>query len=365
MWIFKDFIKIGLGLILVVLSETAFSKEFEEETEKDYSLRSIGKLQVTNPKGDILIQGWALDKIRVKVRKSAVAETSEKAKKLLDLMDYRYQMNDGNIEISTQYGKGLSIQDRLKEEGLVKTHFEVQISAPSNLKLKLWTVDGKVLLKNWNHNAEIRNNTGSIKVEGVKADELTLVCASCSVQLRNIRSKVRCMGGAGSVDMANVYGKSIYVETQSGFQKMVRIEGDQLYVTQSGSIDGHSLSGRIEFRSKQGQVDFREISGFLSGSVESGNISVQIREWSFLDKAFIEAIRGNIHLILPRRFSGNVDIWSLQGKASSEFSIEKIPDLATFGPEPTNHLTGRINEGGDLLKVTTEQGNIEVQKGKF
>jgi DUF4097 and DUF4098 domain-containing protein YvlB len=358
-------LEVWIGIILCFWASPALSKEYVEEIEKDYPLRSIGHLQVTNPKGDITIQGWALDKVRIKVRKTVQVDSPEKAKRLLELADYSYQVADGNIQITTLYGKGLTIQDRLRENDSIKSRLDLQIFAPSNLKLKIWTVEGRVQLKAWNHQAEIRTNSGSIKIEGVKAEKLSILCASCPIQLRNVRSSLNCIGGTGAVDLANIQGKSVYVETQSGTQKLSRIVGDQLYSSQSGRIEGQSLSGRVEFHSSQGMIDFREISGFLSGGVESGDISIQVREWNFLDKAFIEAGRGNIQLTLPRRFSGNVDIWSLQGKAFAEFPIEKAADLVSFGPEPSNHLVGRISEGGELLKVFTEIGDIQVLKGKL
>src|SRR6185437_701938 len=55
----------------------ADSREFGEEIERDFSLRSIGTLQVTNLRGSITIQGWALDKIRVKAVRRVIASNEE------------------------------------------------------------------------------------------------------------------------------------------------------------------------------------------------------------------------------------------------------------------------------------------------
>src|SRR4051812_26136582 len=46
-------------------------REFQDEIERDFTLRSTGQLQVTNMRGNIVLQGWSLDKIRVKARRRA------------------------------------------------------------------------------------------------------------------------------------------------------------------------------------------------------------------------------------------------------------------------------------------------------
>ena len=78
----------------------------------------------------------------------------------------------------------------------------------------------------------------------------------------------------------------------------------------------------------------------------------------------IESYKGNISLTLPHHFSGDVDLWSVQGKAKTDFLVEKESNPTTFGPEPANHLIGRVKDGGELLRIYSELGNIEILKGQ-
>ena len=63
-------------IILFSFSKLAIAKaqDFSEEIEKDYALRSIGILQISHVKGDLSVQSWALDKVRIKIRKKVSAE---------------------------------------------------------------------------------------------------------------------------------------------------------------------------------------------------------------------------------------------------------------------------------------------------
>jgi DUF4097 and DUF4098 domain-containing protein YvlB len=354
---------------LIFLSWQAFGAEFVEEVgERTFKLRSVGNLKIKNAKGAITLTGWSQDRIRIRITKKVEADTQEDASRLMKNMDFRYEFDKekGDIQISNEYGKELSIEERLHvSENPNKIRMDITVFAPANWKLEIWAVNGKVTLKNWGAQAEIRSNSGQIQVEGLKGKSLTVNCEACSASLKNIRASLSCTGGDGDIELSGVTGKSIYAGTNSGLLKLWQIKGDQQYTSKTGSIQGQFLKGKVEFHSQQGSLDLREISGFLSGTVESGNVSATVRDWDPTDKALIESVQGNIRLTLPRRFSGDIDIWSIHGKTALDFALEKSQDLVGVGPEPTNHLLGRIREGGELLKVFTERGDISVSKSKL
>ena len=360
-------IKRGLAaaVFFFLLARESQGGEQFQETEKDFNLRSIGQLKIINPRGDITVQGWSLDKIRVKFKKRFSADGSESVQSVFDRIDYRYQATERDIEISTQYGTGLSIEDRIHEQEHPKIYADMTIFAPSNLKLQIWSVAGKVNLKGWNATTVVRSGNGTVNIEGVKAENLLVLCPSCTASFTHIQAALRCFGGTGSLDLNHIQGKSIYVESDSGPISLFEISGDQLYLSKAGKIDGQNLRGRVEFLGKQGQIDLREVSGFLSGAVENGSISAKIREWKSDDIAFLESVAGNIDITLPANFSADGDVWSVTGKTDVDFRIEKSNTTSNVGPEPASHLSGRIRDGGELLKIFTESGNIHVFKGKL
>ncbi|MGZ3698680.1 MAG: DUF4097 family beta strand repeat-containing protein [Bdellovibrionota bacterium] len=353
---------LAAGAISLLFSFTARAAEFSDEIERDYALRTIGQLQVTNMRGEIVVRGWAQDKIRVKAVRRATAADREQAQKLLTGVDFRFTSGDGNIELSAEYGRGLSIQERLHEREHPQTSMQMTVFAPARLKLLVWAVDGKVSVRGWNAPLEVRTTSGAIHVDGVKAESVSLLCSACSMEARNIHGALRCMGGAGPIEIAGVSETHSYVETMSGKIKASHIDGEQLYVSKTGPIEAQRLRGHIEFHSQQGPVEILDSSGFLSGRSESGNIVARMRAWSFSDKALIESVSGNIQLTLPASFSSDVDIWSMAGKAELEFPLDRISDQ-TVGPEPAGRLIGRIGEGGEPLKILSEKGEIHVFRG--
>lgn len=353
-----------LSCLFVICSEmAAFSADFTEEIEKDLPLRSIGRLQITNMRGEINVQGWAFDKIRIRAKKIAQADTPEQAKALFAAMDFRYRMIDGDIELSAEYGRGLDIEQRLKERESPKTSMEMTVFAPARLRLHVWATDGKVNLKGWHAPVEVRTAAGPIAVENLRGGNVSLLCSSCGISAKNLSGSLRAMGGSEDIEIVDVDGPNVYLESSSGTLRVTRVKGEQLYVSRSGSLVGSFLQGQIEFHLQQGSVDISDVNGFLSGRSDTGSIHASVKKWKFLDKALLETVSGDITLSLPPDFSGDVDCWSQTGKSEVYFPVVRPQESRIFGPEPINRILGRVGDGGELLKIFSEKGNLKLSRG--
>jgi DUF4097 and DUF4098 domain-containing protein YvlB len=361
----KNLILFSMTGFFFAFPSNGHAAKFNNEIDKDFPLRSIGRLQLTNVLGDITVQSWAFDKIRIKISKETFAESEEKANALFEGMDYRYSSSAGGIELSSQYGKNLSIKERLQQKQNPRARLDIEILAPSYLNLKIWSAGGRVMIKNWNAFTDIRSSNGLIQIDGMNAEKLFVQCLSCRADLKDIRSSIRVLGGAGQVSLENAKGKSIYIETGSGSQRVAHVEGEQLYVSKKGTLEGQFLEGKVEFHTQEAAVNLREVSGFLSGTANTGNITASIRDWEASDQALIETVRGNITLVFPETLSADADIWSVGGATLLGFHLVRSQDSMVFGPEPTNHLVGRVGDGGPLLRVFSEHGDVSVIQAKF
>lgn len=349
-------------LVLWFFSAAAEAEEFTEDVERDFPLRTIGRLQVTNLRGGIEIHGWSLDKIRIRARRKATAPSREDAARIFASTDFRYREIEGDIELSAEYGKGLDINQRLKENAEKRSSMEMVVYAPTGLKLRLWTAGGFAKIRNWTAAVEARTATGGIDIEGVRS-EVSLLCTGCKVRAVDVRGPLRCMGGTGDVAISSVVADNVYVETSSGSQQIDNVTGDQLYVSKSGRIQAHKIRGHIEFHAGSGAVTITEGSGFLSGRSESADISASMKFWKFEDRAIIESVRGNVLLALPAGLSADVELFSEKGMVSSAFKVLPSRYRKSFGPDPANHIIGHIGEGGEQLRLSSQHGAVKLLRG--
>lgn len=347
-------------------SPSPLVRETRDVQEKEFVLRSNGELNVMNARGDIIVEGWSQDKIRVKGEKIARIDDAVEAHRMMGFTDLGFTHSGGVIEVNAEYGKGLDIEGRLKERSLSRVSMDLTVNAPSTLPLKVWAVNGKVIVKNWSSNIEVRTTEGPVEVENIKKSrEISVFCSSCSVKINAAHGPLRCLSGNGNVNISDLSGGSIYVETDAGQIHLTRVEGDQLYVTQTGSVVGTQLKGRIEFQTHQGSVNVTDSSGFLSGRTESGTVFAQMNEWDFLDKALIESMSGSISLVLPSGFSAEVDLRSGQGKVFSAFPLISPQGHQGGAKEPSSsrpfsRMMGIVRDGGEQLKLASESGDVSL-----
>ena len=329
----------------------------EEHFQREYSLRSSGELEVSNARGDVQIEGWAQDKIRVKATRRATGSSAGEAKTLLSATDIRFQNVDKGVELAAEYGRGLQIEQRLQERQNPRTSMDMSVTGPARFPLRVWATNGKVAIHGWTGPVDVRTAKGPVHIESSRG-AISVLCEDCAVSVHAVQASVRCMGGAGSIDLSDVRGPQIYVESDSGAVTVDGVEGEQLFVSKTGAIHGKNLKGRIEFHSREGSVDISNSSGFLSGRTVSGAIRASMKDWKFLDKAILESISGNVDLELPSSFAGEVELRSEQGNVHSEFPIESSQPTPVSG-----NISGRIGpHSGDenLLRMSSDRGSVSL-----
>lgn len=342
----------------------ARAAEFEEDFERVIALRSKGELLITNNRGDIVIEGWAQDKIRVRARRRASVDSEAEARKLFAAMDLTHRVNDGSTEVSAEYGRGLTLEERLRERQSPRTSMELSILAPASRALRVWAVNGRVTVKGWKGAVDIRSSSGPVLLENVRGDAISVVCPSCSVQLSSVRGTVRCMGGSGTILLNDIAGPSVYVESDAGAIRATRIAGEQLYVSKTGHVLVQNMQGHAEFHTQSANVEVLEGQGLVSGRTSSGNITLRMQRWRFSDKALIESVRGSIDLELPRSFSGELDVRSAFGKVEVDLPMSRTPKNEAQPVVAGSHRSGTVGDGGEILRVFSERGDVRLRRGK-
>ena len=296
-------------IFMLFYQSVADAQEFIDTLERDYSLRSIGLLQITNYRGGVTLKGWTMDKIRVIAKRKVLAQTEEQAKTQFSAMDFKYRAVSGGIEISAIYGQGLSIEEKLNERKNPALSMELEIRAPSNLNVTIWTVGGSVDIDSWNAPVRVRTFSGKVQAKEIHAAWFSLTCSACSAFLNKLKGSLRCIGGSGDIGLRDVLGQQVFVEVGSGKIVAETVSGMQTYVSKNGKISGKNLEGKVEFQTQNGEVDLRASRGFVSGRTIAGDIHIQMDQWRFVDKALIESDDGDVYLTLPSTFSGEIDLW--------------------------------------------------------
>lgn len=353
--------KIGSGLLRE--NPTADERWYQQEVFRDYPLRSLGDLELSNRRGKIHVSGWVQDRIRIRAVKRVLASSVGGAQKRFQTIELEVVEQGGQIRLSAQYGVGLEIKEKLRERRLAKAEVDLYIQAPAGLPLRIWGVDQEISIDFWKAPILIRSTAGEISIKNVKSSMMTVACQSCDISGEKLSGEIRFMGGTGRVQVKKAKAKSLFVETTLGNIELEQVAGKQVLVTKHGRMKGVGVSGRVEFQSLSGDVIFEKSTGFASGSTISGKVRLEFLDWTFHDRAFFETRSGDIQLRFPSGFSGEVDLNTQQGELFVEFPLLKNSGKTAYGPEPINIQRGQIGERSDQLKVSSQLGSIWILKG--
>lgn len=338
-------------------------REFVTEETRDLLLRDMGMLRVGNLRGDVEIQAWAMDKIRIRVVKTVQAPDEASAQALFDSSAVRdRKLGTGEIEIAAEYGKGLELKERLQERRSAKTRMDLFIQAPSRMPVSVLSVGGSIKVTGRAGNTEVRTDAGVILLKGIEAPSIRTVCSSCSVGIIESTGSVSVRTVSGPVLVERVRSPRLFVETETGDQTFRKISGNVALVSKTGNLRVNQLDGALDFTTSEGRVVVDEVRGSLTGHTGTGSISAKVRQWVFQDKAFLETTSGDIDLGLPRAFNAEIEIRTLTGEASTDLPIRRRGRDETLGPNPAHTFIGEVGAGGQQMKVFSKSGNIRVSR---
>jgi len=153
---------------------------------------------------------------------------------------------------------------------------------------------------------------------------------------RELRSDIRT--GDGSITAQGLHGDT-HLHTGDG-----HIEADGL----DGSLDANTGDGRVRVRGRFDLLALHTGDGSIDAEIESG--SRMTSDWT------VRTGDGHVTLRLPPNFSAELDVHTGDGHIQSELPV------AVSGTHRDHELRGRLNAGGALLTVRTNDGSIRLER---
>jgi len=152
------------------------------------------------------------------------------------------------------------------------------------------------------------------------------------------QGQVELHTGDGSIHVSNLKG-DMQLDSGDGSLDVEAVDGALHAHTGDGHIRADGRFNGLEIKTGDGRVDTRAEAGSTLG--ENG--------WE------IDTGDGSVNLAIPSNLAANVELESGDGHINLE-----IP-LTVEGRMKDNHLQGKINGGGRLLRVHTGDGSIALK----
>lgn len=367
-------------------------------------------LVIENLAGDVVIQGSETEDIFMNVQKVAWGTSEEDAQAALDTFSYEIIHDTDKITIRIQEDPNFRYPEN-------RINFKIDV--PENIDLAVKITLGDLYAAKISGNVSLENDFGNITLQNIFDGQINVINRGGKTSLENIlvegkdvtvesnfgdldlyqitAQQITCTSSngmitaeniqaAGNLEISNVFGQStlqtgsadnLTLKNQSGLIHISDFQVSEKFSAASdfGDVkienvlarkyDIHTKNGNV-FLNKANNSYIKIVSDF--GNLDLSNIkqaqldlktkngSITFRGSLTPEDHIVQTDFGNILLRLPANQSINFDMSTGFGTIQTEHEIFISGDMSN------DHWVGKLNEGGGLLTIETENGNITLEK---
>jgi len=266
-----------------------------------------------------------------------------------------------NLELETRGGE-ISVE-RLQGEltavtagGSIRTD---DVSGPARVE----TAGGSIVLGNIGNRLEARTAGGAVRVGDVQGDAI-LETSGGEIVAGRIAGLARAATAGGDI-LLRATGGDLTAVTAGGQIRLGEAGGRVRAETAGGSIQLDSARGPVQVETAGGCITLDRVGSAVRAATVAGKIRAQItanRE-SFAN-SILETSFGDVEVYLPSDLPITIDavIQNATGHTIvSDFPIQIDNAGPGFRPRVIE-ARGALNGGGQVLRIRTTAGNIEIRR---
>lgn len=305
------------GLVMYSHTRDAHNEEWNKETseamsshdgennrhyEKTFSVQEGGDFVLVADAGEVDIDTWEKNEVNVIVDLSGTDSRIEK---------YQVEFNqEGN-----------------------KVYVTGKVNDHSFFKWNVGRLDAKyTILLPKNFNTDVQSSGGDISV-------------------KNLHGTVHGKTNGGNVTINSLVG-NVTIETSGGEINFRDITGNVDAYTSGGNVHTENISGDMFGESSGGDMEYIDISGRVKAKTSGGDVTLKIPgENKGIDA---ETSGGDITLYLKENISATIDAETTGGIVDCDFPV------TVKGKVERNELHGKINGGGNPIRIETTGGDIRI-----
>lgn len=182
------------------------------------------------------------------------------------------------------------------------------------------------------HHFDLHNISISYEIQAPANSFLQANSGSGDLTIDNVADEAKLTTGSGNIHASSLHG-GFTLHTGSG----------NIFAAQTGTGDVHADTG-------SGNIELRDIHGGLRATTGSGSIHIAgapAGDW------YIQTGSGNVE------FSPGNSGLTLNASTGSG-SVQTDHEMSMEGTVNRHHVTGKINGGGPMVRISTGSGDIRI-----
>lgn len=318
-------VAVGLALVMPVATS---AQTVQGTFDRTLSVSGPVDLDVATGSGDVIVRTGAAGSVRIvgRIRASrswfGAGRSAEEKVKALEAKP-PIEQTGGTIRVG-----------RI-EEGDLRQNVSIsyEITAPAQCKLRSHTGSG---------DQDVAGLSGPVEIASGSGD----------LVLGNIGGRVDASTGSGDITAGTVAG-SLSARTGSGSVRAGAVSGEITVSTGSGDVEAsQAAAGAVRVTAASGDIRLRGVRGPLHVQTASGDIYAQgtpAGEWQ------VSSASGEVTLELPQTAGFDLEARTTSG------GIDSRHPVTMTGSIDRHRLSGKVRNGGPLVRVQTTSGSIRLQ----
>ena len=367
-------------------------------------------LSVQDDAGDVIVTGGDVDTVEVKIVKTAYDSTQARADEEVKTIPYTIVQNGNQLTLKYEIPKSMNFRNKVNTVDFIVTvpsETEVTIDTNGDVAVSgvkgdadLHTSFGDMDVENLKGSLNMDSSNGDIKVlsvdasgkdvsvdssfgditlEQVKSRDITVTSSNGTITFTNVRATgdVYTKSSFGDISYENGSSDSLTVESSNGRISVTKfnIKQNMAIDTSFGDIDLINASaGSYDLKTNNGDLTIDGAQGSLKAHTDFGDVDITNAKSVTLDldtnngnidfsgsfgkgPHSISTEFGNVTLSIPDDTNLNVSLNTAFGDINSDIPIT----VTLTGDLKDNQRDGVMNEGGDLLTINTNNGDIDIK----
>jgi DUF4097 and DUF4098 domain-containing protein YvlB len=348
---------------------------------KTFPVGKGGTLDVTIRGGNIIINPWDRDEVRICIRD------------VDDDEDPGLTISQSGTTVSIENADGSSDDFTLEinlpsrfDIRLRSSSGDIEINGSLTGRLKGMTGGGNIRLGNLGGTIDMRTSGGDITCGDIGGDldlntsggdismgtvsgNALVATSGGDITVANVGKKIRATTSGGNISIGDVGGEAT-VSTSGGDIATGSVSGSASLTTSGGNVMLRGATGAVRATSAGGDLQLENVTGTLEGSTAGGNV-VAILNPAKNGRSRLSTAGGDIRLVVPEGAKATINArihirgwWRSQKdtyEIRSDFKMDK------YEKDEQGHeirATVFLNGGGEQITLDAVSGNIEIRREK-
>ena len=332
---------------------------FKAEVVNEFEVKSGGKLELTRISGDVTVNSWDEEKVKIIERIRIDVYTKEEAERVYENSVLQFEHK----------GKTIIAQKSGRRKGNVQITYEVTLPIKFSAEIetsggefdirdlsgdfRFETSGGDVKIRSCEGNIDCSTSGGELELYDIKGilsaatsggdiicvrcgDELELRTSGGEIELKELSGSVYAKTSGGDIEVSRVEGECV-VKTSGGDITLKRIKSIKLIeaITSGGDIEASDIEGDVKVKTSGGEIIADNINGDFEGKTSGGDIKVR-------------KVSGNLEISTS---GGDVEVDGAEGYIEAGTSGGDIEVSVTkYHPKRDQHI--EMKSSGGKLELT-------------